>query len=199
MTTDTDISETIARLKPFLDVAATYDSVKVTPADFRTLIHAAEAGARARDAAQETVMTSDSDLVRQLREDAEFFWRSPYVHDRYSKTLTEAADRIEALLREREWRPIESAPRDGTRVLLADANDIETGQWRKGISFPNTMTVIPDGWEDDRYDANHTFEQDGKQPTHWLPLPQPPEVHRDMGPGFTHSEADCPCMGGDRE
>lgn len=37
------------------------------------------------------------ELVRQLRDDAEFFWRSPYVHDRYSKTLTEAADRIEAL------------------------------------------------------------------------------------------------------
>ena len=49
----TDIKEVIARLKPFLEVAATYDSVKVTPADFRTLMHAAEAGIAARDAALE--------------------------------------------------------------------------------------------------------------------------------------------------
>jgi hypothetical protein len=74
------------------------------------------------------------------------------------------------------WMPIETAPKDGTRIMLADATDVETGQWVEAIAFPNTRTEFPAGWEDDRYDAAHVFEPGflGKQPTHWMPLPPPP-------------------------
>lgn len=73
------------------------------------------------------------------------------------------------------WRSMESAPKDGTRILMADDRDIETGQWVKAMSFPNTRSVYPAGWEDDRYDAAHRFEPQGSQPTHWMLLPQPPQ------------------------
>ena len=81
------------------------------------------------------------------------------------------------------WRPIEAAPKDGTRIMLADKDDVETGQWVEELHFPNTRTVFPAGWEDDRYDAAHVFEPGhlGKQPTHWMPLPAPPSDEQRNG------------------
>jgi hypothetical protein len=54
------------------------------------------------------------------------------------------------------WRPIETAPKDGTRVLLHGhwAND-HIGDFRFGYWFTDDGTQL-----------NH--------PTHWLPLPLPP-------------------------
>ena len=77
-----------------------------------------------------------------------------------------------------DWQPIETAPRDGTRVLL----------W-----FPFTLTVEVPGiawiglWaqrETDEADGNvcwiepeHRDECLG-EPTHWMPLPEPPKEGR---------------------
>ena len=60
------------------------------------------------------------------------------------------------------WRPIETAPKDGVRVLLCRASehepwDAHVGQWRDGGWYP--MAAMP------FYNPN---------PTHWLPLPAPP-------------------------
>lgn len=66
------------------------------------------------------------------------------------------------------WQPIETAPKDGTRVLLFTThipNDyynesfigVQIGRWDCGH--------MSDGWE---------FENIG-EPTHWMPLPPPPE------------------------
>lgn len=59
-----------------------------------------------------------------------------------------------------EWQPIETAPRDGTRILVfypvLDGHiftaGFEFGTWQSGI------------WDGRR-----------EQPTHWMPLPEPPE------------------------
>lgn len=76
-----------------------------------------------------------------------------------------------------EWKPIETAPRDGTHLLLACRED----------SREVSMVV---GWFDDQYyydvDTLGCFVaplSDGYirgvhryvgEPTHWLPLPAPP-------------------------
>jgi hypothetical protein len=59
------------------------------------------------------------------------------------------------------WRPIETAPRDGTRVLLHRHGQ---GRWSTFVG----------AWSDhDRvwHDADSLF----RDPTHWMPLPESPK------------------------
>ena len=61
-----------------------------------------------------------------------------------------------------EWQPIETAPEDGTRVLLFKAG-------RKvcmGKYVPADWNWCLEGWKN----SNGNFFN----PTHWMPLPQPP-------------------------
>lgn len=66
-----------------------------------------------------------------------------------------------------EWQTIESAPRDGTPVLVAERGP--NGWW---IDVGENMYDISDGpdkWRG-RESSNVTCE-----PTHWMPLPEPPK------------------------
>jgi hypothetical protein len=66
--------------------------------------------------------------------------------------------------RGRHWRPISTAPRDGTSLLLFEPgrtpgdNVLETGRWKaaaeRWVINNNTFWVV--------------------EPTHWQPLPKPP-------------------------
>lgn len=55
------------------------------------------------------------------------------------------------------WQPIETAPKDATRVLLV-----------RGDS-PTMHTAF---WRDGRWDCGGYFYFN--KPTHWMPLPPPP-------------------------
>jgi hypothetical protein len=72
--------------------------------------------------------------------------------------------------RERQWRPIETAPKDGTAILLG----------HECAAFS--------GWWDDEYewvDGETSMFGDltSYEPTHWMPLPQPPQSERDSHEG----------------
>src|SRR6266550_5689571 len=59
-----------------------------------------------------------------------------------------------------DWQPIETAPRDGTMILI--------GRWDRGLA-----TIYSDHWAEDPgcwCDSSGSF-----LPTHWMPLPHPPE------------------------
>jgi hypothetical protein len=65
----------------------------------------------------------------------------------------------------RGWRPIETAPLDGTHILVAGPDGVDVG-WRCDAS---------DCWR-----RPHTAEYDNDfariaAPTHWMPLPEPPK------------------------
>lgn len=81
--------------------------------------------------------------------------------ERYAKEL-------EARLAEREWRPIETAPRDGTWIWAfyprKDRRQDEQTPARWHDCGPEPM------WWDA---AEH---RDDEQPTHWMPLPEPPST-----------------------
>lgn len=71
-----------------------------------------------------------------------------------------------------DWQPIETAPRDDRRIL--------------GY-FPHHGNIERIWWNDDRYakkprpfwnnshDWSRTSDARRKQPTHWMPFPEPPE------------------------
>ena len=67
-----------------------------------------------------------------------------------------------------EWQPIETAPKDGTRVLLIDADDAGTvcwGEWSDWDEVPECRDIGDIG-------CNGQYDY---QPTHWMPLPSPPQ------------------------
>ena len=61
------------------------------------------------------------------------------------------------------WQPIETAPKDGTQVLLACGSDyVDAGHyWRNANKRNPRERWMWNGWP--------IFE-----PTHWQPLPEPP-------------------------
>jgi len=91
----------------------------------------------------------------------------------------------------KEWQPIETAPKGGTRVRLlipyspekfSEAECTDEGEWEPLLSWEvgrvELAGLIPD-WA---YKQNGCWRYDGDdgcfdiQPTHWQPLPEPPKA-----------------------
>ena len=63
-----------------------------------------------------------------------------------------------------EWQPIETAPKDGSRVLTYSLGLVGTGRYiTKFGSYSDRMF-----WYSDQLDRSY-------EPTHWQPLPEPPK------------------------
>ncbi|WP_427916320.1 DUF551 domain-containing protein [Stenotrophomonas maltophilia] len=60
------------------------------------------------------------------------------------------------------WKPISSAPRDGTEVLLWDGSGQAVCHWDG-----KHWALIYTGW--------HAVDSQFDDPTHWMPLPEPPK------------------------
>lgn len=77
---------------------------------------------------------------------------------------------IQKLRAASNWQPIETAPKQRV-VLLWALTDEETGNWKMATGF----------WMPGYRDEPGEWEWDGRrlkpydvQPTHWMPLPEPP-------------------------
>ena len=89
----------------------------------------------------------------------------------------EARARLFALARrgaEAGWRPIETAPKDGTHVLIYN------GHWH--------ITA----WEANQWRPIHTYNSLVMGATHWMPLPAPPQAPEsnhtpDWPTGYCHA------------
>jgi hypothetical protein len=66
-----------------------------------------------------------------------------------------------------EWQPIETAPKDGSNIILANSGRVAFGKY-----LDNSKTRWPwEGWitPDGPWGGRAT-----KPATHWMPLPPPP-------------------------
>jgi hypothetical protein len=63
-----------------------------------------------------------------------------------------------------DWQAIDTAPKDGTIVLAYNARGIMTAYW--GRSNPLNRAA----WLGGHCGIDHI-----DQPTHWMPLPEPPK------------------------
>jgi hypothetical protein len=62
------------------------------------------------------------------------------------------------------WRPIETAPRDGRKVLLCEIKNGEYEEWPETFYWDGDWYAAIDG-------CSLTISH-----THWQPLPAPPEI-----------------------
>jgi len=92
---------------------------------------------------------------------------------------------------EMKWQPIETAPRDGTLILLGRPGDEADdrlpismpGRWFNGYEDGVDYMGHDDGFMDVEFDVfacprsfgAESYRSAGYQPTHWMPLPPPPE------------------------
>lgn len=72
-----------------------------------------------------------------------------------------------------EWQPIETAPRDGTNILIyvpraAEAGDMATVHWHA-----RGWHASDGAWVSTYGEVGHD-EWYASDPTHWMPLPPPP-------------------------
>ena len=113
--------------------------------------------------------------------DAEELWSA--MMDAWGRTLLAEVRRqtaeIERLRAEREWRPIETAPKDGTHILACFATRPFGPTWGFAQRPPTVVHWFgpPDlpglrsgGW----YLSVQTADSERVHPTHWQPLPAPP-------------------------
>ena len=72
-----------------------------------------------------------------------------------------------------KWQPIETAPRDGTRVMLGNAAGVWVADW---IPVYRTGYRPDDPWHSALLNHDHIRESARYEaPTHWMPLPPPPD------------------------
>lgn len=81
--------------------------------------------------------------------------------------LREENERLKADAGLIEWQPIETAPKDGTDILVMTGETMHVVRW---INIHGDF----DYWAVD--DNKHgPFTLRGKAPTHWMSLPEPPK------------------------
>lgn len=89
----------------------------------------------------------------------------------------EDADYILSLMREEDgWRPIESAPKDGTEIITVRMGEEDSYEIQHWFSIERTAYVeVGDGlFKMEKRPSYEGWSQNGHRATHWRPLPAPP-------------------------
>ena len=90
------------------------------------------------------------------------------------ETLLSAIEAAQALLAEREWKDIESAPKDGTQVDLwaAERDRYENSRIADCMFFEGRCVHIRTIYDEETIDELAEL----CHPTHWRPRPKPPAL-----------------------
>ena len=125
--------------------------------------------------------TETQDIVERLRHSANVLgnYDSEWTPD--VATMRAAAAEIERLRSLTEWRPIETAPRDGTCVLLSWAQNahVKPIDWTRDPKTAGVFVQAASWWQGDGWVVYCSMIQDPSlhfDPTPWRHLPPPPEA-----------------------
>lgn len=133
------------------------------------------------------VPTAPADLLRERAqwyrdgcdglEDREGYWTSGDLLRDVASDLENALaltpDRLSSSPEAAGWHPIATAPKGGTNIILSDGSLVSEGGWISAAdqgAEPEEEFRIAAGWW-----SLETIEH----PTHWQPLPSPPEAARE--------------------
>lgn len=88
-----------------------------------------------------------------------------------------------------DWQPIETVPKDGTRVLLhLPSGYVVLGEWQENRHYRNGKLVHESAeWN---WGASVVWLFDAPEPTHWMPLPASPEGFASQPASFSEQMAD---------
>lgn len=77
-----------------------------------------------------------------------------------------------------EWQPIETAPRDGTIIILGKYGSVSrAAYYGRSLKAFNACAEIRFPWVFlDSTNGVNAMAADETGPTHWQPLPSPPET-----------------------
>ena len=96
------------------------------------------------------------------------------IGEQFAKRLISALSARGFAIRDDDWQPIETAPRDGKHVLVGTFPTV-----------PGHVTIATAHWWHEgrewalsvNYDGEHS-DHGVEAPTHWRPLPEPPAFSR---------------------
>lgn len=81
-----------------------------------------------------------------------------------------------------EWQPIDTAPKDGSQILVTDGRYCRIASWAEEIDVFDwvlDLLVRRPAWVlfecDDPFYTLALVEDEEDSPTHWMPLPSLPE------------------------
>ena len=81
-----------------------------------------------------------------------------------------------------DWQPIETAPKDGTWILVSGGKAGFDDYMKEIESWPQCMVAFcepaRDEWSRDYWAVcfwDGGWRTDYESPTHWMPLPEPPK------------------------
>lgn len=99
------------------------------------------------------------------------------------KMVWEWVVELKAKLAKTEWQPIESAPRDGTEILITDGSYVEIGLFECSNFVVRNNGDYLDGGYGRNYRTGVKFEYlEYAVPTHWMPRPEPPTTEETKCP-----------------
>ena len=132
-------------------------------------------------------MSQHTELIASLRAESDELIKYQFSHTKEAMSCLqrlhdlslEAADALQALERV-TWQPIETAPKDGTQVMLTNGISVAHGNWLHAEPFIREIRDLEgryiDQDESDGYDGWIDFIGGMMpEPTLWMPLPTPPE------------------------
>lgn len=115
-----------------------------------------------------------TDLIERLRSEAEISDR-PGQYDRLNALADEFAAALEAV-REDDWQPMETAPKDGTHVMLWI-------EWIDNRGIPIIGNFRLGRWFSSCCYGGNVASAKSMEPLYWRPLPAPPAIDRARGKG----------------
>lgn len=80
--------------------------------------------------------------------------------------VAERIAELEAEVGRRRWRPMDTAPKDGTRILLGKKGFVDAAEWQAEAR----------GWVQNNHPDSGWPDQIFYDPEGWMPLPEPPSA-----------------------
>ena len=144
-------------------------------------------GQAALDDLEKQLAERDAALARCVEElEAAALFCSERGHDKAAnhlyKMVASLPTSAQATAKVQQWQPIETAPKDGTNILLVNrAGNVATGLWQGNGEY--------EGWWLRGGNRPNTFFNHHYGPSYWMPLPEPPTeaIREEKGGGDEHS------------